>query len=179
MTRPSSIPSEFWDAIPVPLRPAVAAIVVGLEARVAALTARVAELEARLSQNSSNSSKPPSSDGPHVKPAPPKPPSGRRRGGQPGHPKHERVILPPDEVFDHRPTRCRRCDATLAGDDPNPVVDQVLDLPPKLRHVIHHRRHTLACPCCRTRTTAAPVPNAKSTAVPKASARSKESEINS
>ena len=79
MTRPSSIPSELWEAIPVPLRPAVAAIVAGLETR-------VAELEARLGQNSANSSKPPSSDGPHVEPAPPKKPSGRTRGGQPGTP---------------------------------------------------------------------------------------------
>ena len=67
MTRPSSIPSELWEAIPVPLRPAIAAVVAGLEAR-------IAELEARLGQTSSNSSKPPSSGGPHVKPAPPTPP---------------------------------------------------------------------------------------------------------
>ena len=163
MTRPSSIPSELWEAIPVPLRAAIAAIVAGLEAR-------VAELEAKLNQNSSNSSKPPSSDGPHVKPAPPKPPSGKRRGGQPGHPKHERVILPPDQVFDHKPARCRRCAAALVGDDPNPVVEQVLDLPAKLRQVIHHRRHTLECRCCRTLTAAAPVPEAASGFGPKLTA---------
>ena len=150
MTRPSSIPSELWEAIPVPLRPAIAAIVAGLEMRVAELEQQVTDLQARLGQNSSNSSKPPSSDGPHVKPAPPKPPSGKRRGGQPGHPRHDRVILPPDEVIDHKPARCRRCAAVLIGDDPNPVVDQVLDLPAKLRHVVHHRRHTLECRCCRT-----------------------------
>jgi transposase len=155
MTRPSSIPFELWEAIPVALRPAIAAIVVGLEAR-------IAELEARLGQNSSNSSQPPSSDGPHVKPAPPKTPSGKRRGGQPGHPKHERVILPPDAVFDHKPTRCRLCATRLTGDDPQPIVDQVLDLPEKLRSVTHHRRHTLECPCCHAETTAEVVPEAAS-----------------
>lgn len=163
MTRPPSLPLDLWDAIPPALRPAIAAIVVGLEAR-------VAELEAKLNQNSSNSSKPPSSDGPHVKPAPPKPPSGRKRGGQPGHPKHDRVILPPDEVIDHKPERCRRCAAALTGDDPTPLLDQVLDLPVKLRHVTHHRRHTLQCPCCRTLTPAARVPEAASGFGPKLTA---------
>lgn len=151
---PPPLPPELFDSLP----PAAQAYIRALEA----LTARVAELEAKLNQNSSNSSKPPSSDGPHVKPAPPKKPSGNKRGGQPGHPRHERVIVPPDRVFDHKPTRCRRCAAALAGDDPNPILDQVLDLPAKLRHVIHHRRHTLACPCCATLTTATPVPEAAS-----------------
>jgi transposase len=160
MSRPSSIPVELWDQIPVALRPAIAAVVVGLETRVAQLEARVADLEAKLNQNSANSSKPPSSDGPQVKPAPPKTPSGKKRGGQPGHRKHERVILPPDEIVEHRPARCGRCAARLTGTDPHPILDQVFDLPEKLRHVVHHRRHTLACPCCGTRTTAAPVPEA-------------------
>ena len=170
MTRPSSIPVELWDQIPVGLRPAIAAVVLGLEARVAQLEARVAELEAQLNQNSTNSSKPPSSDGPQVKPAPPKTPSGKRRGGQPGHPKHERVILPPDQVIDHKPPRCRRCAAPLTGDDPHPIVDQVLDLPERLRHVTHHRRHTLECPGCHAHTTAAPVPAAASGFGPKLTA---------
>jgi transposase len=159
---PPPLPPDLFDSLP----PVVQAYIRALEA----LTARVAELEAKLNQNSSNSSKPPSSDGPSVKPAPPKPPSGKKRGGQPGHRKHERVILPPDQVFDHKPTRCRRCATALAGDDPNPIVEQVLDLPVKLRHVVHHRRHTLTCPCCRTLTTAAPVPEAANGFGPKLTA---------
>lgn len=165
---PPPLPPELFD----PLPPAVRAYIRALEAAVAQLTsqvatlatlaARVAELEAQLDRNSSNSSQAPSTDGPHVKPAPPRPPSGKTRGGQPGHPKHERVLLPPDEVVDHKPKRCRRCCHTLAGDDPEPIVDQVLELPVKLRHVIHHRRHTLECPHCRALTTAAPVPEAAS-----------------
>lgn len=65
------------------------------------LLARIAELEAenaRLKKNSSNSSKPPSSD--IVKP--PKPAAfcgGRRKiGGQPGHAKHERTPFPPERI---------------------------------------------------------------------------------
>lgn len=156
---PPPLPPDLFDALP----PAVQAYIRYLEGR-------LADLEAKLTQNSSNSSRPPSSDGPQVKPAPPKTPSGRRRGGQPGHPKHERVILPPDEVVDHKPIRCRGCAARLTGDDPHPIIDQVLDLPERLRHVTHHRRHTLACPCCHAHTTAAPVPHATSGFGPKLTA---------
>src|SRR3954453_20896589 len=74
--------------------------------RVAALEQRVRELEARLNQNSSNSSKPPSSDPPSAPGRQPNPPTGRKRGGQPGHEGHRRTRLPPervDEVVDHVP----------------------------------------------------------------------------
>jgi transposase len=131
-----------------------------LEARVAELEAQVARLQARLNKNSSNSSKPPSSDGPQVKPAPPKAPSGKKRGGQPGHPRHERVMLPADHIIDHKPPYCACCQAKLTGEDTDPIVEQVIDLPEKLRVVTHHRRHTLECPRCHTRTTAQALPEA-------------------
>ena len=59
-----------------------------LRARVAALEAENAELKRRLGMNSTNSSKPPSSDSPFTKPAPKslRRTSGRKPGGQPGHP---------------------------------------------------------------------------------------------
>jgi transposase len=66
-------------------------------ALVGALTQRMAELEQRLAQNSSNSSRPPSSDVPGSARAGKKP-TGRRPGGQPGHKKHERALLPPEAV---------------------------------------------------------------------------------
>ena len=141
-----------------------------LEAQVGTLTARVAELEAKLNQNSSNTHRPPSSDGPHVKPAPPKKPSGKDRGGQSGHPKHDRVLLPADETRDRKPIRCRRCCTPLAGEDANPIIDQVIDLPEKLRHVIHYRRHRLCCPQCQAITAADPVPDAASGFGPKLTA---------
>jgi transposase len=140
------LPQDLWDKTPPDVRQAIHALVLVFEQRIAAL-------EARLGQNSSNSSRPPSSDGPQLKRGVPRPPSQRPRGGQKGHPKHQQVILPPDEIIDHKPGRCGRCDTPLAGDDPEPLVDQVIELPVKLRQVIHHRRHTLVCPHCQARTT--------------------------
>lgn len=153
---------DITDEMMASWPPEARAVVRLLLARIAELEATVAGLEAQLRQNSRNSSKPPSSDGPHGKPAPPRPPSGRTRGGQPGHAKRERTILPPDEVHDHKPLQCARCDTPLTGDDPNPVIDQIIELPVTLRHVIHHQRHTLTCPHCQHATTSSPVSDAVS-----------------
>lgn len=71
----------------------------------AALQARVAELERRLGMDSSNSSKPPSSDGLR-KPARSirRGESGRRPGKQPGAPgTHLGQVADPDEVVVHAP----------------------------------------------------------------------------
>lgn len=160
---PPPLPEEFFASLPAAAQLYIRrleAFAAQLSDQVATLNARVAQLEARLNQDSSNSSRPPSSDGPQVKRGVPRPPSGRRRGGQKGHPRHERVILPPDEIVDHKPSHCGQCDSPLTGDDPAPVIDQVIELPPGMRHVIHHRRHTLACPHCRALTTTGPIPEA-------------------
>src|SRR5436309_3086749 len=112
-----------------------------LQAQVDALTATVAELRASLAQvqaqlaaarkDSSTSSKPPSSD--IVKPPKPEPPPGqdqRQAGGQPGHPKHERPLVPPEMLsgppHDHLLEICPDCGYALrpAGDDVR-VVQQV------------------------------------------------------
>ena len=147
------LPPEIWDKAPPEVRDAVLALGLVFERRIAAL-------EARLGQNSSNSSRPPSSDGSGVKRGVPRPPSPRRRGGQEVHPKPQRVILPPDRQIDHKPPRCGHRHAPLVGDDPEPIIGQVVDLPAVTRHVIHHRRHALACPRCRAATTAPAVPEA-------------------
>src|SRR6202161_2216912 len=88
-----------------------------LEAELAALKAVVAQLAQQLPaarKDSSPSSKPPSSD--IVKPPKPPPPQGqdkRRIGGQPGHPKHERVAFSPEAInggsTDHRLDSCPCC----------------------------------------------------------------------
>src|SRR4051794_13420334 len=81
MTRPP-IPEELWAAIPPAARAAVSAVLAALQQQVEELRAELADLRGRVSRDSSNSSRPPSSDPPHAKTALPKIPSGRRKGGQ-------------------------------------------------------------------------------------------------
>jgi transposase len=153
MTRPPSIPADLWSTFPV----AAQALLAAPYERIAQLEARVAGLEARLNRTSANSSLPPSADPPHTMPAPPRSPSGKRKGGQPGHPKAERTLLPPDVVVPLKPARCRRCSGRLAGDDPAPLVHQVHEVPEARPHVTEYRRHRLACPGCGA-ITCAPLP---------------------
>src|SRR5262245_1256040 len=121
-----TLPPEWLASLP----PAVIEFMHAILAENAALKARVAELEAKLNQDSTNSSKPPSSDPPAVQRAPDRPASGKRPGGQPGHPRHERVRLEPTRVVDHKPGVCDGCRRPLTGRDPDPAWQQVWELPP-------------------------------------------------
>lgn len=133
-----------------------AALIAELRAEIAKLKAHIAELEERLNKNSKNSSKPPSSDPPWAKPKT-QPANGmrRKRGGQPGHPKHERPLVPLHKVGRIevcKPTHCDGCAAALIGDDPAPERHQVFELPKIEPEVIEFQVHTLPCPCgMRTR----------------------------
>jgi transposase len=127
-----------------------------LMALVGALTQRVAELEEKLSQNSSNSSRPPSSDGPGTSRSGKKR-TGRRAGGQPGHKKHERALLPPEQVHHFKdlvPKQCKRCQRRLQGTDSAPERHQVVEVPPLSAVVTEYRCHALSCPGCGTLTRA-------------------------
>jgi len=129
-----------------------------LEAELAALKQIVAQLGQQLAaarKDSSTSSKPPSSD--IVKPPKPPPPEGqdkRRIGGQPGHPKHERVAFPPEAVnagtFDHRIDVCPACGHSLrpALTIPPRVVQQV-DVRKVPLSIQEHRSHPAWCPRCQ------------------------------
>ena len=134
-------------------------MILALEARVVALEAEVRDLRVRLALDSTTSSLPPSADPPGTV-RPPKPKSGRKRGGQPGHPGHFRRLLPPeqvDHVVEHRPLCCRRCGTSLADARTvgEPVRHQVTELPPVRAEVTEHRCVRLACPGCGARSRAA------------------------
>lgn len=132
-----------------------------LRQEVEELKAQVKELTARLNQNSSNSSKPPSSDAPYRKSTPAKPPTGRKPGGQPGHPGHSRVRLPPERLkrtVKYVPKVCENCHASLpkepAPNDPPPTWHQVAELPAMAAEVTEHQGHARTCLCCGYRTRA-------------------------
>jgi transposase len=131
------------------------------QALIRLLLVKIGELEARLGLTPQNSSLPPSSRHPHARPGRPSPAGKKRpqqeRGGQPGHAKHERPLIPPgecDEVQDLKPHECRRCGAALRGRDPAPLRHQVWELPEIKPQVTEYRRHRLACRGCGTSTCA-------------------------
>src|SRR6202162_1435648 len=118
---------------------------------------QLVDTTAKLNTNSSNSSLPPSSDRFHVKRCPPPPPDQPRkqRGGQPGHPRRQRLLVPPDQVREtipRIPTTCRRCGKPLTGNDPDPLRHQVAELPVVQADVVEYQLQRLTCPCCQTST---------------------------
>ena len=138
-------------------------IIVRLEARIVALeelvatqAKRIADLETELAKskrNSSNSSKPPSSD--IVKPPKPSPPKGegrRKIGGQPGHPRHERASFPPEQVDAVRTYKLHRCPKTggrLRRADLAPKTLQQIGLVEKPFVVTEHRAYAYWCERCK------------------------------
>src|SRR5882724_4497529 len=140
--------------------PEAQAIIRLLLARIAEQDRRIAALEAEvaaLKKTPRNSSLPPSTEHPHAKPPRDKKRSKRKPGGQPGHPKHERPLIPAEQcqvVVPLQPETCRRCGEALAGSDPEPLRHQVWEIPEIVPLVTEYQRHRLICPCCRTSTCA-------------------------
>ena len=142
-----------------PSKEELIALITALRAENAALKARIAELERRLGLNSSNSGKPPSSDG-LKKPARVRSlreHSDKKPGGQQGH-KGEtlRQVIDPNEVVDHYPSACSMCGAGLAPETSvGHSARQVFDLPePPPLIVTEHRAHDCQCPACGAKTRA-------------------------
>jgi len=133
---------------------------IGLQQRVIdELRAEVAELKRRVAMNSSNSSKPPSLDGPGVarKARTPRGKSGRRPGKQPGTPGTTLRWAADPQVVDHVPASCGGCGSDLSGaPDAGVVRRQVVDVPEVCAFTVEHRLHKRRCGCGRTTTAPAP-----------------------
>jgi transposase len=125
-----------------------------LEAGMAKLQAQLADVQARADQHSGNSSRPPSTDPLGAPPRPKQPPSGRKRGGQPGHPGHARLQLAAVDltaVVEYRPLQCPSCTLPLGSDLPiegEPDCVQVWEVPPIAPQIIEHRGYRVRCPYC-------------------------------
>jgi transposase len=146
---PSTVIPPELDA---EMTPAVRDFVRSLLARIAELEARIEELGRRgTGKTPQNSSLPPSTQHPHARPQPPRRKSKRKRGGQPGHEKHQRPLIPTEDcnhVKPLKPTECRRCGQKLSGSDPEPLRHQVWELPEIKPQVTEYQRHRLTCPSC-------------------------------
>jgi transposase len=122
-----------------------------LWAQVTSLQTKVGELQGRLALNSSNSSRPPSSDGMNKpKPKSLRGKSGKASGGQKGHRGTTlKQVQQPDKIVRHLPPKqCERCNSELMlGEASVGEVRQVFDLPVLKMQVIEHQALQVQC-CC-------------------------------
>jgi transposase len=114
------------------------------------LQTRIAQLEAILSKNSSNSSKPPSSDGLKRKPKSLREKSEKKPGAQQGHPgKGLSPVNNPDKIITHEPQTCHGCGVSLSQEHGTCVEwRQVFDIPLPKIEVSEHQALEKKCPQC-------------------------------
>ncbi|MGH9381606.1 MAG: IS66 family transposase [Thermoanaerobaculia bacterium] len=128
-----------------------------LKREVAALRTQLAEALAELARarkNSRNSSKPPSSD--IVKPKPAaaasKKTRKRKRGAQPGHPRHERAAFQESQIdhfWDYTWPACPDCGTAVEPSHEPPRVIQQVELAAVPVEISEHRGRACWCPNCR------------------------------
>jgi transposase len=126
---------------------------------------RIKDLEHQLAlrqQNSTTTSKPPSSDGlaGRQRDRGRRTKSRRKPGGQRGHPGHSRRLVPVErvhEIIDVMPQACRDCEQRLHARDAvgDPRRHQITELPPIEAHITEYRCHRRQCPACGQITQAA------------------------
>ncbi|MCA9117084.1 MAG: IS66 family transposase, partial [Planctomycetaceae bacterium] len=126
------------------MTPEVWAFVESLLLRIESLGQQLAEAR----KPPDNSSAPPSTQHPHAKtPKSSRSKSKRKRGGQKGHKRHTRTLVPAEqcsEVIVLHPDNCRRCGRPLDGDDPEPIRHQVWELPKIEPLITEYQRHRLS-----------------------------------
>jgi transposase len=159
------LPQKLLEAMPVSAEDwaetpkSVQNLVIELLRRLQGLEVEVGKLREQVGRNSGNSSQPPSSDGPGVvvKKEVEKKHSGRKQGGQAGHPGAQRKLVEVEELkaeYDVKPVTCRHCGEELSGEDAGAYRHQVSEIPPVAVEVTEYRLHTLTCARCGAETRA-------------------------
>ncbi len=145
---PLKLPSE--EEIHATFRQGENAIVGLFYATFQMMAEHIRELENRLAKNSSNSGKPPSSDGLTKKPKNPRHKTGKKTGGQTGHPGSTlKAVEHPDHIETHTVNRCHHCLRSLEEVEPKGWEKrQVFDVPPQQMEVTEHRAEIKHCPDC-------------------------------
>ena len=121
-----------------------------LENKIVELEKRIEELERLLGMNSSNSSKPPSSDRPGMPSVLPKR-RRKKRGARNGHQPFMRNLLPPEKVtkrVEMKPQACHCGGTNLEKTGEEPLRHQVVDIPPIEPQVTEYIQYTYRCKDC-------------------------------
>lgn len=164
MKKPDDLPinPKDWEETPQVVQAVVVMLwqekqvmaeqIIQLQKQVTGLQKEIERLQEQVGKNSQNSSKPPSSDPPHMKAKQPSgDPKGRKAGGQPGHRGKGRKHKPleyVDHVKKQKPTECKECGALLLGEDIHPRRHQVIELPRIKPEITEYQLHTLTCLSC-------------------------------
>jgi transposase len=155
-----TLPASVFDALPESIRSYIRFLEATIEKqqlqiqqqqiRIQQLEARVHELETRLSKNSSNSSKPPGSDGLKKKTKSQREQSGKTPGGQQGHTGKNLIrIEHPNITVTHAPQNCDGCGMELREIVGFCVESrQVFDVSQPTVEVTEHQVLKKKCPCC-------------------------------
>src|SRR5437773_7999270 len=126
------------------------ALIAQMQHEMVLLQEQVQALQEQLNKDSHNSHLPPSSDRFHRQPKSLRKSSGKKPGGQAGHPGSTLLLSPsPDQVLVHAVERCQHCQHDLQEVESLQVERrQVLDLPAKRVVVIEHQAQQKYCPAC-------------------------------
>ena len=156
----AGIDAEDWEKTPVSVRQLVVQLglkIEQLEEHLKELQVAKEQLGEKVNRNSENSHSSPASDPPNRPTRKKKKPTGKKRGGQPGHRGHSRPLYPVEEcsrVMDYYPETCACCGERLTGFDPHPYRHQVVEIPPVKLDIEEHRLHQLRCDHCGQKTRA-------------------------
>jgi transposase len=132
----SALTHEEWEKTPV-----------SVQALVLQLLKRIEELEARLNQDSSNSSRPPSSDSPYKKGGATETEKKGRSKSRKGHKGHRFQMLNPTETRNILPQPCS-CGCDQFSDLKPYYTHQHIELPRIVMMIIHFVLYSGRCPQC-------------------------------